>query len=106
MITPYGASRENEFAIFERIMQILHAKAALNGPYLLGTLADNGNTNIRIEPIHLSMDEINKLWSIFPNKPYRLSLYYQLTSVRILSAEIPESATAVIDKTVEMYHKD
>ena len=101
MITPFGTSRRNEYAILERIVQILNINATLSGAMLKGTLPDNNNTEIRVEPLSLSLDEVNKLWSIFPNKSHKLSLFYQLTPVNVTSAKIAEDLKTAVDKKID-----
>jgi len=88
MITAYGQSKDSEFAILERVMQMLHDNPIIQGANLSTGLIENENSEVRIEPVNVNMDELNKLWSIFPNKSYRLSVFYQLTSVRMLSTRI------------------
>lgn len=97
MITPFGTSRRNEYAILERIVQVLNINAVLKGAMLKGTLAANNNKEVRIQPLSLSLDEINKLWSIFPNKSHKPSLFYQLTPVNIASAKAPDDSVYITE---------
>jgi len=86
MITAYAQTKDSEFAILERVIQMLHDYPLIEGVSLTTGLVENENTHVRIEPINLSMDDLNKLWSIFPQKSYRLSMFYQLTPVRMKSS--------------------
>ncbi len=43
---------------------------------------------MQILPQPLSLEDTNRLWGIFPNKPYRLSVAYLVTPVRVPSARI------------------
>jgi hypothetical protein len=88
MITAYAQTKDTEYAILERVIQMLNDNPVIQGGNLSQGLIDNGNSDIRIEPIHVSMDELNKLWSIFPNKSYRLSVFYLLNPVRMISTRI------------------
>lgn len=93
MITAYGPGKESEFGILERVIQVLHDNPVISGDHLSVGLVENENSEVRIEPVNIGMDDLNKLWSIFPQKSYRLSVFYQLTPVRMISSRI-ESAKA------------
>jgi hypothetical protein len=101
LMTPY-ASRETEFIIIERILQIFHDSPVLRGETLQGNLAASGNDEIRVVRNSLTLDELNKLWSMFPSKPLKPSLSYLLTPIRIPSERIT-SATRVTTKEVNLY---
>lgn len=46
-----------------------------------------GNDAVRIVPHPLSLEDINRLWAIFPGKPYRLSVAYLVSPVEIRSKQ-------------------
>ncbi len=98
MITAFSDSRENEAGILERIVHVLNGDAVIKGAWMTGTLADNGNEEIRIQPVSHNLDEINKIWSIFPNKVYRLSLFYTLSPVMIKTPKIIPAAPPITSK--------
>jgi len=72
----------------------------LKGPDLSPTLVDAGNEVIRIVPHHLSLEEINQLWGVFPNKAYQLSMAYLVTPI-----EIPSTRTLPVTRVVERVTK-
>ena len=85
MITAYAPSKDGEYAILERVVQVLNDNPVIEKDNLSVGLVENENSAIRIDPVNLSLEENHKLWSIFPQKSYRLSLFYQLTPVQMLS---------------------
>lgn len=102
LLTPYAKTRETEFLIIERILQVFHDNPVLRGEILQGNLAAGGNDEIRVVRNSLTLDELNKLWSTFPNKPLKLSLSYLLTAIRIPSERIT-TATRVLEKDINLY---
>lgn len=70
-----------EHLLIGKIIQIFSDNPILRSPFLQGSLA--GET-LRLVPITLSIDEINKLWSVVAkSKPYMLSIYYEVSPIRI-----------------------
>ena len=102
LMTPYAKTRETEFIIIERILQIFHDYPVLRGEILQGNLAANGNDELRVIRNSLTLDEMNKLWSMFPSKPLKLSLSYLLTPVRIPSERVT-ATTRVLTKDINLY---
>lgn len=84
MITPHlkGDDRTKiEHQLIGKIIQIFGDSPILRSPILEGPLA--GET-LKLMPNELSIDEINKFWSIISkSKPYTLSIYYEVAPVRI-----------------------
>lgn len=105
IVTPYAQDKEAELLAMEGIMQIFHDNAVLKGDLLQGNLEDTGNTEIRIVPNPLSLDDLNKLWSTFPNKPFKPSASYILTPVRIPSAKPLEVIKRVVETEVTVAPK-
>lgn len=101
LITPYGPSKERELLLTERLMLLLYDHPVLRPPLLQGSLTASGNNEIRVFSHNLSFEEINKLWERFPNKPYKLSLAYLLTPVRIPSTRA-DDIDRVREKRIEM----
>ena len=80
MITAYSTSdrryrMSQEEKILGRIIQFFHDHPSI------GT--DSGNVQVRFQSV--STEDKLKLWN-FPNEPYRISLFYQVSPVRIASA--------------------
>ncbi len=101
LFTPYAKDSITELLMIEWIMRILHENAVLRGNMMQGKLVENGNDEIRIVPHVLTFEESNKLWERFPNKPFRLSVSYMLTPVRIPSATY--DITRVVERDIDLY---
>lgn len=96
MFVPYAHTRENEIIVMERLLRTLYDNAVLRPPVLQGNLEESGNDEIRVVPHTLSLDDLNKLWSTFPNKAFKLSKSYIITPVRI-----PSARTATVSRVTE-----
>lgn len=89
-----------EHRILGRAMRIFYDNAILSGSVLQGGLAGT-DEELRITLNPISLEELNKIWSVFPNRSYRPSISYLVTPVKIDSThEI--SMQRVISK--EMNH--
>jgi hypothetical protein len=55
---------------------------------------------IKLTPTPLSTEELSKLWSVFPQTPYALSIAYQGTVVLIESEETPQKALPVRERSL------
>lgn len=86
LVTPYAASRETEFILLEKILQVFYDHAVMNESNFEGNLATQGNHVLRITPMNHPVEDLNKLWERFPGKPYKTSLAYMVSPVRIPSA--------------------
>jgi hypothetical protein len=53
-----------------------------------------GESQIRISSVQMNLEEITKIWSSF-NKPFKLSVCYEVSIVRIQSEEAPKEAHVV-----------
>jgi hypothetical protein len=99
LLTPYSQNRETELIILERVMQVFHdMTTVLKGELLQRSLAESGNEEIRVNPVTLSLDDVNKLWAIFPNKSLRPSVCYILSPVKIPSMLEDRTIPFVIEK--------
>ena len=102
IFTPFAPTRETEFIILEKIVGIFHDTGVLKGEVLQGDLAspppeegeeaEPGN-EIRVVHQPLTIDDLNKLWAIFPNRSFRLSVGYQLSPIYI-----PSTRTRAVTK--------
>jgi hypothetical protein len=98
LLTAYASSRETEHQILGRAMQILHDNAILRGSLLQGSLATTfEEVVVNINP--LTLDEMNKLWSLFSSKPYRLSVTYRVSTALIDSTRV-RAAGRVIQRSL------
>ncbi len=71
-----------EHRILGRAIRILYDNAILSGTILQGALAGT-NEELRIILNPISLEDLNKLWSVFPNQNYRTSVSYTVTPVKI-----------------------
>jgi hypothetical protein len=106
MITPHldGVPQDRalrEHFLIGKIIQIFSDNPVLRSPFLEGPLA--GET-LKLIPNTLSIDEINKFWSIISkSKPYMLSIYYEVAPVRIESTcKVETTRVASVDLESEI----
>lgn len=52
-------------------------------PFLAGSDIEEENERVKFTPTTLSVEELGKLWAVFPNTPYNLSLTYSASVVFI-----------------------
>jgi Pvc16 N-terminal domain len=104
MFTAYAQNRDTELMILGKLMQVFRRYAVLRGDVLQGALQTTGNDEIRVVPNVLSLDELNKIWSLFPNKGLKLSLSYMLTPVRIPSENVID-ITRVQQREITVHSK-
>jgi hypothetical protein len=102
LFTPYAPNRETELIILENLMQFFYAQEVLKGEMLQGKLIECGNNEIRVVPHSFSFEEINKLWERFPNKPFKLSVSYMLTPLKVPSELAPYPITRVSEKVINV----
>ncbi len=84
LITSYTRQIEDGHRLLGKVMRAFFEKSILRGPVLQGSLADI-DQEIRVLLHPLSLEDVNRLWSVFPGKAYRLSIAYQVTPVKIFS---------------------
>lgn len=99
LLTAYASSRETEQQILGRAMQILHDNAIIRGSLLQGTLASTFE-EIVVNINSVTLDDMNKLWSLFSGKPYRLSVTYRVSTALIDSTR-ERAAGRVIQRALD-----
>jgi hypothetical protein len=55
---------------------------------------------VKLMPLHLSLEELSKLWSVFFQIPYNLSLAYQASVVVLEGTETPMQALPVLERNL------
>lgn len=95
LLTAYAQAREIEHQILGRAVQIFNDHPILRGSFLRGTLAGS-DEEVRIAFHALSIDDTNKLWNMFGNRPYKLSVAYHVSL-----ALIDSSREIAVDRTLE-----
>ena len=100
LVTPHTQNRENDHIILGKVMQIFYDNAILRGSVLLGSLAGE---ELRLILNPQSIDELNKIWNVMSkSKPYKLSVCYEVTPVRIESLRERE-VKRVVERELEKY---
>lgn len=76
--------------------------AAVASPFLAATNLAEQLDRVRFTPLNLSLDELSKVWSVFFQSPYLLSVAYQAGAVLIESEDTPRTALPVLARSVEV----
>lgn len=96
-------SKEPDTAVshLEAVMKAFYDNALVKPPMTPDALMDTGNEVLYITPHSLSLEDMNRLWGVFPNSPYRLSVAYLVTPVYIPSDRMT-STVPVTDKVTKV----
>lgn len=83
MITVYSSSDGDpkEQQVLGQIIKTLHVTPVLTGARLPGQ-------TVRLTPDPLSMEEISRVWGLFPGKAYQTSIVYLATPVYVDASEV------------------
>lgn len=68
--------------------------------FLAGSDLADEEEPVRFTPLGLSLEELSKLWSVFFQTPYALSVAYQACVVFIEGAETPSAALPVRERSI------
>jgi hypothetical protein len=68
--------------------------------YLVGSDLADAIESVRFSPLALSLEELSKLWSVFFQIPYTLSVAYQGAVILIESKDVPRPALPVRDYNI------
>jgi hypothetical protein len=109
MLTSHVSSGEHdktekmleEHRVLGRAIQVLYDHSILRGSILKGNLGREEELHITIAP--LSLDEMTKIWSTFQNKPFRTSVCYLVTPVRIDSSRSMSIQRVISKETDDTY---
>jgi hypothetical protein len=77
-----GVGDPNELTSLGQIIRILHAE-----PTLTGTRIPNQTVRITLEPY--PMEEMSRVWGLFPNDSYRTSVVYLASPVFVDAGAVP-----------------
>jgi hypothetical protein len=113
LLTFYGNEVQMEpQRLLGSVVRTLHARPILSRQMIQNTvtnpafdflttsnLADEIEL-VRFTPLPLSLEELSKLWSVFFQTPYALSVAYQGTVVLIESEDAPQTALPVRDRNI------
>jgi len=81
---------KEEHSVLGRAMQILNDNPIVKGSALRGNLAEN-NEELRMTLTTLNLDDITKIWTTFQDRPFRPSVCYLVTPVKIESTREEET---------------
>ena len=85
MMVPFAQNPETELLMADQLKRLFYNRSVLQGDLLMAPLRETGNTHISIVPNDLPIETIHNIWMGFPQKPYRLSLFYKLVPTRVPS---------------------
>jgi hypothetical protein len=102
LVTPLSQDADTALGHLESVMRVFYDHALLQAPLLPPSLVEAGNETVRITPHGLSLEDTNRLWAMFPNKPFSLSATYLLSPVRVASARILP-VKRVIEKVTRVF---
>ena len=83
------------------LMRQMIEDAVSSAPFLTGSNLADAVEQIKFSPLPLSLEELSKLWSVFFQAPYALSVAYQGTVVLIESEENVSTALPVLRRGAE-----
>jgi hypothetical protein len=103
LMTPHTLNREDDHRVAGKILQIFHDHPVLSNQDFMETETLKGTTEeFRVTFNPLPMETMTELWNLFRDKPYMLSLCYQVSPVSIDSITTME-AKRVEQKEMEYY---
>jgi hypothetical protein len=107
LLTAHASTRDTdgtlqEHEILGRAMRIFSDNGILSGTTLQGSLTGT-DEELRIVLNPMSLDDVNKIWTTFQEVPYRLSVSYLVTPVRIDSTR-SISAQRVVSKEMNYFN--
>ncbi len=103
LFTPFTNDQNNDQLILGKIIQTFLDNPVLRGSLLQGTLADNSD-DIRVTLDLLSIDDLNKLWTMF-SMPFKLCLSYSVSPILIQPSRQPESKPVIQKSTTYKQEK-
>lgn len=90
LFTPFASTREKEQIILSKIIRLFHDSPVLRGSNISDSLKEDGNSELKVLQEELTLEQMNQLWSLFTNTPYRLSISFLVTPVYVPSNRIEE----------------
>jgi hypothetical protein len=79
---PNNAEQPNELTTLGNIIQVLHTQPTLSGAALQGQV-------VRVTPEPYPMEELSRVWSLFPQDVYRTSVVYLASPVYVEAGTWP-----------------
>jgi len=92
MLTCYPKLGEGDFdkrsqedrQVLGRAMRVFYDNGILKGSLLQGDLADT-DEELRLSLNPINLEDLTRIWSVFPDTPYRTSVSYLVTPTRVQS---------------------
>ncbi|MEL6168999.1 MAG: DUF4255 domain-containing protein [Pseudomonadota bacterium] len=88
-----GSDEPNELRLLGQILATIQGNATLGGALLPGQ-------EVRLTPEPYPMEELSRIWGLFPNEPYRTSMVY-LASPVFVDARVLASGGPVTSRRVD-----
>jgi hypothetical protein len=100
LAVPYAGSRETEYRMLGKIMQIIDSNPVLTGPRLSAPLQESDE--IKILNQNLNAETLQRIWQAVSDRPYKLALAYEVTPVPIQTSLAPNAVHPVADRVVPL----
>ncbi len=101
LVTPLSQDPDTALGHLESVMRVFYDHPVLKAPLLPPTMVDAGNEAVRITPHPFSLEDMNRLWAMFPNKAFSLSVTYVVSPVQVPSSRIVP-VTRVVEKIIRI----
>ena len=114
LLSFYGDEKKLSRSVCLAVSRTLHARPILTREmirdtltaeefgFLAGSDLDKQSEMVRLTPLSLSLEELSKLWSVFFQTPYALSVAYEASVILLEGAETPRAALPVQERTLEV----
>jgi hypothetical protein len=86
LVTAWGGDRSTEHRLLGRAMQVLYDGALIASPDLRGSLSSTHEV-LKVTLLPLTLEERTRVWYSV-QRPYRLSLYYEVRVVNLDSEKV------------------
>jgi len=87
LVTAWGGDRLTEQRLLGRAMQVLYDDALISAPELQGTSLKDTHEVLKVTLLPLTLEERTRVWYSV-QRPYRLSLYYEIRVVNLDSERV------------------
>lgn len=94
LITAWSGNILDDQRILGRAIQTLYDQAILSGPLLAGTSLIDADEAIAVTMIQQTIEDRTHVWRAY-DKPYRLSVNYEVRVVKLESRKLPRVAPQV-----------
>jgi hypothetical protein len=98
LIVPSKQNAPDNLEVAGKVLEIFYDRPVIRGPFLRGEGLAGSDAELRVLLHPISLDDLTKLWSSFPDTKFKLSLCYRVYNVP-LDSRRAEPAAAV--KSIE-----